>query len=1025
MIEVCRVSPAPAILVRAGEPIAHWERNAACDAWPLVAEWPASRWQALAEEILRAAAAGRDDAESSALRMQWRSLALEDSGHPARLAWLMPTTIEAAIRSDDAAASSLQLVTEATGVSAWRANLESRTIAWHGDLRRVLGTANREVTSVDAAKRLMETMVHPDDLGQLTDGFARMGRDDFETGEWTVRIRRRDGALRWVVMRARRVNGGPAREIFGVIIDVTEQREALDRLRHAERRAALATHEAGFGVWQRDLVTGERIWDEQMYRLRGLDPRDPRSYDELSAATAHPESSSVLSDYLEEVMLMYRNGTLPANFVSPLLEFRIIRPDGAERWLCSRGTLIREPGRNPLLLGLHWDITDHKHAEQLRQQHAAAEEANRAKSQFLANMSHEIRTPMNAIIGMAHLALGSGLTMQQHNYVSKVERSAQSLLGLINDILDFSKIEAGKLDVESVAFDLGNVMDNLANLVGLNAEERGLELLFVEPPDLPMKLVGDPLRLSQVLVNLGNNAIKFTERGEVVVSIDVVESDAESVLLRFSVRDTGVGMSPDQRQRLFQPFSQADASTSRRYGGTGLGLAISHHLVTLMGGRIDVRSTIGRGSTFSLSLRFGLQAAAEGAGKVRRNGVRAARVLIVDDNATARHILSTMSLALGLDVEEAKDGWEALHAVDIAADAGNPFDLVLLDWKMPGMDGVKCAHQLMTSGGDNGPLVVMTTAYGRDDVLQRLGALKVRVSDVLVKPVTPSTLLDTYSVALGKPARTDSRTALRDEYLAERRAQLRGARILLVEDNDINQELAFELLNAAGLVVTVAENGLQALDTLALHEFDGVLMDLQMPVMDGYAATRAIRAQPRWQSLPIIAMTASAMAGDRELALAAGMNDHIAKPIDVVAMFEIIARWVRPSSRHEPAPVQDLPSTSAWGNLPGIDARIGRASTAGKEALYRRLLTLFREDQQRFVEQFKTLREAGDTQAALSATTNLRTLAGTLGAQAVAIAAHRLEHACESAADEATIQARLEDVSRELDIVMGGLRSLG
>ncbi|MGM9489297.1 response regulator [Ideonella sp. YS5] len=529
----------------------------------------------------------------------------------------------------------------------------------------------------------------------------------------------------------------------------------------------------------------------------------------------------------------------------------------------------------------------------------SAEAANEAKSQFLANMSHEIRTPMNAIIGLSSLALRGPLQPRERDYVQKVQGAAHSLLAIINDILDFSKIEAGKLDIESVEFDLRDALSGLADVMALKAQEKGLELLYAQPEDLPVHLVGDPARLGQVLLNLCNNAVKFTERGEVVVSVAVESSDADSVRLRFEVRDTGIGITPEQQSRLFRPFEQADSSTSRRYGGTGLGLAISHALIRMMGGTLELESTPGHGSRFHFSITFGRRqldaVPAKGTPSSRARGLR---TLVVDDNDEARGLLVEMLQRMDTQPDAAAGGSEALAKVSLAEAAGNPYGLLILDWRMPGMDGLECLQALAgrTPPGAQAPTVLMLTAFDRDEAVRRLEEHRLAVASVLTKPVTPSTLHDACNVALGATTISRSRASRRHGAMVENQARLKGARVLLVEDNEVNCEVAQELLGQAGIVVTIARDGREALQTLERESFDGVLMDCQMPSMDGFEATRRVRENPAWKDLPVIAMTANAMVGDREKALAAGMNDHIAKPIDVNHMFATLARWVRPTA---------------------------------------------------------------------------------------------------------------------------------
>ena len=709
---------------------------------------------------------------------------------------------------------------------------------------------------------------------------------------------------------------------------------------------------------------------------------------------------------------------------------------GAGRWLTVTSRPLRdERGAVHGAVAVFADTTVRRHAEEeiralaagleqrvhertaeLERAQRASEAATQAKSEFLANMSHEIRTPMNAILGMSYLALQSGLDAKQYNYVDKVHRAAESLLGIINDILDFSKIEAGRLEIESIPFQFGDVLDQLASLVGMRADEKGLELLFALPTDLPMSLVGDPSRLGQILLNLGNNAVKFTERGSVTVAISLAAREADRVTLHFEVRDTGIGLTAEARDRLFQPFTQADASTSRRYGGTGLGLAICRHLVEIMGGTIGADSEPGRGSCFHFSLPFGLQTRTEAAPPHRGDELREARLLVVDDHPAARELLCALATSLGLRVESAPDGASALEAVARADAADRPFRLLLLDWRMPGMDGVECLARLQRISGRHAPpTVLMVTAFKRDEAERQLQKRRLQVAALLPKPVTPSSLLDACASALGRPEAGQRRIEQRQELLHARQAELAGARILLVEDNSINQELARDLLNRAGIVVSVAGDGREALNVLERGSFDAVLMDCQRPVMDGYAATRALRQRPEWANLPVIAMTANAMAGDRERVLEAGMNDHIAKPIRIDDLFATLSRWVRPA-----VPAHGI---SARSDLPGVDIRAGVAAMMGDEALYWRLMGMFREREADFAARFRRAREAGDNAASTRCAHDLKSVAGSLGMPALQCAAAALEAASEQDDGDATIEALLEGTVRLLDPMLAALRA--
>ncbi len=810
------------------------------------------------------------------------------------------------------------------------------------------------------------------------------------------------------------LQGKPAQ--LTIIRDITERKRNEQALAASERRMRriLETCTEGFCLVDRQGVLMEV--NPAMCEILG------RARDQLVGRPIYSFTDEENTRILKERIASRRKGE------SGSYELSVLRPDSrVVPCRVNASPLVDEHEVIMGSFGMFTDITDQKRAEtELKAAIQKAEEATEMKSMFLANMSHEIRTPMNAIIGLSHLALKTDLTPKQRDYVSKVHNAGTSLLAIINDILDFSKIEAGKLDLESTEFSLDEVIGTVTTLTAQKAHEKGLEFLAHVSAGIPECLLGDPLRLGQILTNFVNNAVKFTEAGEIRLNVELLERTGQKVQLKFSVRDTGIGMTPEQSARLFQPFTQADMSTTRKHGGTGLGLTICRRLVELMGGRIWLESKAGAGSTFFFTVWLGTNGQKAGRTTIPEK-IRHLRVLVVDDNQAAREILQEPLARMVSRVDAMASAQEAIAAIK-QQDAAMPYDVVFMDWRMPGVDGLQASRQIKSDETlRHRPAIVLVTAFGREELREE--AERLALEGFLLKPVTRSMIVDTLMKIFAHQEVGGTGVGRKEQDAA---GQLAGARILLVEDNDINQQIAVELLEGAAATVKVANNGREALDILSAGPqpaaFDLVLMDLQMPEMDGYQATTRLRSDPRFRALPILAMTAHATLEERQRCLAVGFNDHIAKPIDPAVLFETLRRFFQravPCAVPEAKP-EEASSEKKDGGLaavPGLDASDGLARVAGNQNLYLRLLRRFVEQQGPVAGEISSAMVRNDSTLAERLAHTLKGVAGNIGAKPVQAAAASLEKLIRARAPSAQVEAAVHALSAVLAPLLAALKA--
>lgn len=869
------------------------------------------------------------------------------------------------------------------------------------------------------------SLVHPDDRQRIYEDTQKsfLGQRPLED-EFRI-IRANDGEVRWFKNKGEVTadDSGAITHAAGAVWDITHLKLTEEAMRASEENARRQHDElewiyrnAPVGLTSLDLGLHYLRINQRLADFGGL---PIEQHIGLHVSEVVPDFAPIIEAATKEVLATGQPYIGP-DLVGPVAA----RPGEVRAFSHAYYPIFDKQGQISGFGVVVEDITSKRAAlEEMEKAKAMAEEAATAKANFLANMSHEIRTPMNAVIGMTHLALKADLEPRVRDYLQKIEMSSQHLLGIINDILDYSKIEAGKMSIEKVDFELEHVFENAVALNIENAAAKDLELIVDIASDVPHHLIGDPLRLGQVLVNYLNNAVKFTEAGEIVIGVGLIHQSEEDVVLRFFVRDSGIGIREEQRQQLFQSFQQLDASTTRKYGGTGLGLAIVKRLVEKMGGDVGVESTPGQGSTFWFTARLA-KSRHQPKRSLLQPDLTGRRSLIVDDHELARQVEEEMLRAMGFLTKAVSSGFEALSELSVAAAEGRHFDIVFLDWKMPEMDGITVARKIHELRLERPPVVLMVTAYDRDE-LMRLAA-HIGVSDVLSKPVTPSSLFDAVVrvfVSKATPQRAGIKTMPASALL--------GARALLVEDNELNQEVAAELVKDLGLSVDIAANGAIAIEMASKNDYDVILMDVQMPVMDGVTATIELRKNPAFRDLPILAMTAGVMSADRERCRVAGMNDHISKPIEPDTLRSTLLRWLSTRRGIAVNKATEDKSATDWKKasffpepVDGLDVEGGLRRVLGKKSLYVSLIRKFVSGQKNVPNEISEAIKAGLMELAERLAHTLKGVSGNIGAVDVHRASEALEQSIKKMLPAEVLNRDLAEVERELSTLIKRLEEI-